>query len=576
MKKKIIFINILFIFVFSLITIAFAESLDNDVKVEANSDLTYYLSIDYDGVDEEARASSDSATVNIQSDIIEVTDKLPQGLIYNGIVATEDGTIGAVTRDTNDSCTGYVVDGTKGIKYDDLTHTVSFKVKNLGAGCRLTVGIVVTTPDSVNGRVDFYNTFSAFEDNLSKISNQVHVYMGSDNATLYNVKYEYTGDIPDGVPSLPDSTQYASGTSVSVMNDVNLLGYEFSGWKSTDVSVSNGVFTMPDSDVTFKGSFTKKSKYQVTYEIDGDIPKGYVVPSVEEYYEYANVLVDSLKQGDIVNGYIFQGWNTSDVDIDDNSFIMPNKNVKIKGNFERIGYTVSYEFRGSVIPDDSNNLLPKVKKYYPGDTVKLESVKDIDGYKFLGWYSKDTFIMPDSDVIIYGEWMVNKGLFEPEIKEEIINKSDEYQLDDIVKFKITVTNTADYDIMKVMVRENNELSYFIEGDDYELSSDHIVTIPSIKTGESVIVYAEYKVTDKSLKLEKDEVEIMGAIALDDYHLNTDKEYKASVEFNTNNSKKEVVIPNTLKRVSKIILIGCGMMIIVGLGFYVINYRKLKR
>ena len=556
--------------------IIFADVLYNDVKVEANSDLTYYLSIDYDGVDEKANVSSDSATVNVYSDIIEVTDKLPQGLVYKGIVETVDGTIGAVRRDDGSVCTGYVVDGIDGIKYDDLTHTVSFKVKNLGAGCRLTVGIIVTTPASVNGRVDFYNTFSAFEEKKKKISNQVHVYMGDDNATLYNVKYEYTGDIPDGVPSLPDTTQYASGTSVSVLSDISLLGYEFSGWESSDVSVSNGVFTMPDSDVTFRGSFTKKSKYQVTYEIEGDIPKGYVVPNIEEYYEYANVLVDSLMHGDIVNGYIFNGWNTSDVDIDDNSFIMPNKNVKIKGKFERIGYNVTYGFKGSVIPEGSNNLLPKTKKYYPGDTVKLESVKDIDGYKFLGWYSKDSFTMPDSDVIIYGEWMINKGLFEPEIKEEIINKSDEYQLDDIVKFKITVTNTVDYDIMNVIIKENNELSYFIEGDDYELSSDHIVTIPTIKTGESVIVYAEYKVTDKSLKLEKDEVEIMGAIALDDYHLNTDKEYKASVEFNTNNSKKEVVIPNTLKRVSKIILIGCGMMIIVGLGFYVINYRKLKR
>ena len=55
---------------------------------------------------------------------------------------------------------------------------------------------------------------------------------------------------------------YASGSNVSVLGDVNLLGYDFSGWDSSDVEVNNGIFTMPDKDVTFKGSFSKKNKYQ--------------------------------------------------------------------------------------------------------------------------------------------------------------------------------------------------------------------------------------------------------------------------------------------------------------------------
>lgn len=575
MKKKIIFINLLLVFIFTLSMIAFAEVLDNDVKVETNTDLTYYLNIDYDGVDEQARVSSDNATVNVQSDIIEVTDKLPLGLTYKGIVETETGTIGAVTRDTGSPCVGYVIDGTDGINYDNQTHTVSFKVKNLGAGCRLTVGVIVTTPASVNGRVDFYNTFSAFENNLSKISNQVHVYMGDDNATLYKVKYQYTGNVPEDAPVLPDVTEYASGTSINVLNDVSLLGYEFSGWETDDVSVSNSSFTMPEGDVTFEGSFTPKTKYKVEYEIEGDMPEGYIVPSTESYYELANVEMDNLKEDDIVNGYKFLGWKTTDVEVNDNLFIMPNKNVKIKGKFERISYTVTYSFQGSVIPNNSSSLLPEAKKYYPGDKVTLESPKETKGYEFLGWYKNDKFTMPSEDVIIYGEWMESKGLFEPQITKEIINPKDEYKLDEEVKFKIVVTNTADYDIKNVMVRENNDLATFVQSEDYILSSDHVVTIPVLKSKESVVISAKYVVTEKSLKHEKNEVEIVGAVADDNYHLNTNKEYKASVEFITNN-QKDVGVPNTFKNITyKGLMIGIPL-IIIGLFVYIINFHKFKK
>ena len=465
MKKKFILLNIILTCIFMFNMLVSADNLENDVKKE-DSDLIYYLTVDYDGVDENANVSSDNATLNILSDYIEVTDKLPQGLAYKGIVETESGTIGAIKRSDESLCSGYVVDGINGIKYDSNTHAISFKIKNLQAGCSITVGVIVTTPTSVNGRMDFYNSFNAFENNLSKISNQVHVYMGSDNVSTYKVTYEYTGDIPQGVPNLPDEMLYASGSNVSVLGDVNLLGYDFSGWDSSDVEVNNGIFTMPDKDVTFKGSFSKKNKYQVKYEIEGDVPKNYIIPNMKEYYENTNVSVDTLKAGDIVNGYKFLGWSTKDIEINDDVFIMPNKNVIFKGKFERISYKVSYAYQGQVVPPGAT--VPETKEYYPGEKVKLESPKDVNGYNFLGWYSKDNFTMPEEDVIIYGEWIVSKGLFEPKITKEIINKSDEYRLGEEVKFKIVVTNTVEFDIKNVIVKENNNLSKFSENDDYIL------------------------------------------------------------------------------------------------------------
>ena len=149
--------------------ISFSQLLDNDVRVAENSDLTYYLDVIYDGKDSNVVTSSDTATANVNSDFIYVEDKLPEGLIFKEFVTTEDGTIGAVKRSDGSSCPGQVVGGVDGLSYDATTGMVSFKVKNLQAGCKLTVGIVTTTP-SLNGkkRMDFYNTATARENAFSK------------------------------------------------------------------------------------------------------------------------------------------------------------------------------------------------------------------------------------------------------------------------------------------------------------------------------------------------------------------------------------------------------------------------
>ena len=41
------------------------EALDNHARVEENSELTYYLTVDEDGVDSTGKQSSDTATANI-------------------------------------------------------------------------------------------------------------------------------------------------------------------------------------------------------------------------------------------------------------------------------------------------------------------------------------------------------------------------------------------------------------------------------------------------------------------------------------------------------------------------------
>lgn len=551
MKKKIVFIIVLLLLVGISASIVSAVMLDNDVQVEKNTTLTYYLDVYYDGVDAKGIESSDTTTADIKSGYIYVEDKIPEGLIFDSFVATEDGTIGAVKRSDGTSCAGYVVDGVAGLKYNEEKRLVSFKVKNLQAGCKLTIGINTITPASIDNpntdvvetRINFYNTATATEESSTKASNTVHAWMGEENAELYEVKYEYDGEIPDGAPTVPPTNKYAENAKVGVEKDAILQGYRFTGWTTNDVEVTNGSFAMPNKTVTLKGSFESIASYNVKYIIDSDMPEGYVTQEVKKYYPNSNVKLDSLQKGDIFNGYKFLGWTTNDVEVtNDNDFIMPEKDVTITGKFELIEYKVSYAFQGVNIPANSDALLPKVKSYKPGEKVKLESEPQTTGYRFLGWSEEDNFEMPEKDIVIYGEWTIEKGQFEPTITKEIIDEKDSYKENDIVKFKIVITNTAEYDIHDVYVSENNDKSKFINEEGYSIATDHMAKIDSIKPNESVILYTEYKVTDEEGTISA-ETELIGALSDNDFILNADKEYKATSEFKV---IKDKVPPSTEK------------------------------
>ena len=174
MRKKII-IGVIVAGLIGLVIYGFSGSMamiENDSRVKENSELTYYIDVIYDGKDSEIVTSSDTAVAKVYSDYIYVEDKIPDGLTFNRFITAEDGSIGAVKRSDGSSCAGYVVGDSEGLVYDSSTNTVSFKVKSLQAGCKLTVGIVTTTP-SLNGetRRDFYNTASARENYFNVFSN---------------------------------------------------------------------------------------------------------------------------------------------------------------------------------------------------------------------------------------------------------------------------------------------------------------------------------------------------------------------------------------------------------------------
>jgi len=556
-KKILIPVFIILVTIITLLRSSYSVPLENDVEVTPNSDLTYYLNVTYDGVDRNGIESSDTTVANINSGYMYVSDKIPDGLIFQGFVTTSDGSIGAVRRsDENTSCLGKVVDDTNedttdtgtwnndnteytyhGLHYNANNRTVTFKVKNLQAGCVLTVGIKTKTPMTVDNplttivenRRDFYNFAQIREDSLTVISNTVHAFMGTSES-LYSVIYQYTGTVPANAPAVPGLTTYASGSNVGVALPVNIEGYTFNGWTTSDVTINNGSFTMPSSNVTLTGSFTEINKYNVSYQINGTSPSGYVLPTSKSYYPESTVKVDSLSQGDIINGYRFSGWTTSDVSIsNDKDFIMPNTNVTLVGEFSEVTYNVSYAFYDTILPPNSESLLPPTTSYKPGAIVSLPTVTEPSGYKFLGWYKENDFVMPEEDVTVYGEWMVQTGTFEPTIVKVVTSSKEYYSSGDVVTFKITVTNTANFPIHDVIVKENTDNSKFVEGEGYKLETDHIAKINNIAANSSISLFASYTVLDTDIDKVENEAEIIGALADNNYIL-ADKEYKAVAEF----------------------------------------------
>ena len=499
MKKRILIFCTIVILLTIFMGYTFASPINNNVKVTPDTDLTYYLKIKYDGIDVSGNLSSDASRVDVYSDTMYITDKLPDGLVFDGFVESSNGTIGAFERDNPSiPCLGKVIDDTNdngvwnnnnteytyhGLHYNKSTNTVSFKVENLKAGCQLNVGIKTKTPYKIDDsstnnketRRDFYNFASLREKTVSTVSNLVHTFMGLDDASLYSVTYEYTGDVPDSA-IVPITTSYMENTVVSTYNNINPIGYTFNGWTSSDVTIQNGKFTMPNHDIVLTGSFTENSKYQVSYNITGTIPDGYVVPVSASYYNLEDVKVDTLKAGDIVGNYKFTG----------------NK------------------------PDNSDSLLPSDAYYEKGTNVIIPSVNNVSGYVFLGW-NKDNFTMNDEDVIIYGQWKRLNGTFEPTITKTILNSKPYYHPGDVINYKITVTNTANYTISNIMLKEGLDNGYYIDGQGYT-HDGNVATISSLNANESIDVYSSYIVQNTDNNTLSNPTSIVGASADNYYEL----------------------------------------------------------
>lgn len=124
-------------------------------------------------------------------------------------------------------------------------------------------------------------------------------------AKQYTIRYEYTGNVPDGaqqkLPSTVNNVPYNS--EQTVVAAPTLDGWTFSGWTTGDVTVTDGKFNMPNKDVVFKGSWTEKDNVTINYAANDG---GTVTLTSETLNPDTGVAKGSTAKAN--DGYRFVGW----------------------------------------------------------------------------------------------------------------------------------------------------------------------------------------------------------------------------------------------------------------------------
>lgn len=118
-------------------------------------------------------------------------------------------------------------------------------------------------------------------------------------------------------------------------------------------------------------------RYKVTYEYTGTVPTGAPELPTEASYKAGDTV--NVAKAPTLDGYTFSGWSTSDATVEDGSFTMPSKEVKLTGSWtlrSDLSYTVHYYWNGT----DTKVAEDKVVESQTFNTIVTEKPAAVDGY----------------------------------------------------------------------------------------------------------------------------------------------------------------------------------------------------
>ena len=204
--------------------------------------------------------------------------------------------------------------------FETSNHAVAVNFKHIDGYTLVSDPVVTVTKDSAEA-VFYYTTQKA-------IYHTQHWREGlTGEFGLYSI--DTVSDVAAG-----NTVQAIPATYEGFTYDSNHAGTVASG--TTDIQ----------NILTMKLYYTR-NQHQVKYEITGDIPYG-VVPPVERTHKYKTQIDVEVPLN--VPGYTFSGWTTEDVQVNNNKFVMPDKDVVLKGSFtENAAVRISYR------PDDAEH-----------------------------------------------------------------------------------------------------------------------------------------------------------------------------------------------------------------------------
>ena len=223
-----------------------------------------------------------------------------------------------------------LANGVKSIDGSKTTYTyqLSYKVKLDTSGENFKEGEYYPT----NAQTTFTSGDESFEFPVPGVKGTI---------PSYQVKYEYKGDVPTGaLAQLPADETHKLHTDVTVAAEPKLDGYVFSGWSTSDASISDGQFKMPGKDVTLTGSWTLRSdlSYTVNYYWNGTTNK--VAPSkTEDGQTFGARITDEVPIS--VDGYTALKNQTCDLTIGTGTNVINfyyYKNVTLTANSDTAVY----------------------------------------------------------------------------------------------------------------------------------------------------------------------------------------------------------------------------------------------
>ena len=338
---------------------------------------------------------------------------------------------------------------------------------------------------NVNGTDYIYEFVPGNADNLGDLSpTSVTVDVHNQSARVYyayrlKVSYNviYDGNTSDGGTAVSDSTDYAYGDKVTVLDNTwTKTGYYFTGWNTQ--ADGNGAdydegdeFNMPKGDVKLYAQWAI-NKYSISYSYTGVVPASVPwIPMSEFSVPYGTA--KTVKAAPTVEGYTFVGWIADGVTPDsDGDYKMPDNNVKFTGSWVKIsGLNVYYDGNGD---DGGTAVVDGDNPYSFNDEVTvLDNTWTREGYVFLKWNTEadgsgtdydpeDIFKMPAKDVTLYAQWMDDGS--GSEFKKEVTSEAGSYEAGDTVEFaisfylpedfngieRIIITDEYDPDVLKLI------------------------------------------------------------------------------------------------------------------------------
>ena len=229
----------------------------------------------------------------------------------------------------------------------------------------------------------------------------------------HNITYTYTNTstVPEGAPDLPAAeANVPFGAPKNVAAVPTLAGYTFTGWtlkSPTSLTIAdNGTFTMPDSDVVFEGSWTKNGDagYKIEYYLEtlttGTFEKDDTLTSDEKSGTIGTTAEVEEADKKPITGFTFDANNTNNKLEGE---IVSGAPLTLKLYYKRNSYKVTYQYTGTVTPEDATKLPDEATYKYGAEVIVAAAATSAD-YIFSGWSKTGKFNMPAEDVTITGSW----------------------------------------------------------------------------------------------------------------------------------------------------------------------------